>query len=282
MRQRYEQVCAHALALPGTNLTADQVSACVSAYGARGCRDFNALSGCNVPGTLAGGASCATGTQCQSSSCSKSSSSADGGSVTPACGTCDALIPDGQPCGGTARGQCSSASRCETATTPPFCAAVIVGDVGSSCSQAPCKAGLFCNPTTMLCAFPGGAGAACTDTTGCTYPLSCLGTPPNQTCQSPQRAGAPCTIDSDCSSGLGCDPMARQCGAIGWASSGQPCGGLVRCLVGNCSASMTSGQCPVVIADNQPCTSSTGSATCDTFASCINGTCTLAASIVCN
>ncbi len=281
LRTRYEQVCEHALTLPGTRWTSQRLSACAAAVAAQGCRDLGTLAMCRTPGTLAGGARCTDGLQCQSNTCSRTAAmSADGGLVTLACGVCEMLIADGQPCA-FAQGQCGPQSRCDSTVTPPTCVAVIAGDLGSSCGNATCKAGLFCDSTQGQCAMQAGTGTACASSNACVSPLVCLGTGANRTCQNPQTSGGACIADADCAPGLGCTPLTRQCGTIAWASSGQPCGGLVHCLVGSCPGPSLGGICPVVIADNQPC-DAPGGTTCDTFASCTNGTCALTDSAACN
>jgi hypothetical protein len=89
--------------------------------------------------------------------------------------------------------------------------------------------------------------------------------------------GATCEQDLTCAAGLGCGLASQTCGPITWASSGQACGDLVRCLVGDCN----DGICPSVIADGHACTVGDPSSTCDTFAQCQGGTCVLQDSQVC-
>jgi hypothetical protein len=67
------------------------------------------------------------------------------------------------------------------------------------------------------------------------------------------------------------------CRAITWVSASQPCGNLVRCLVGECNA----GQCPAVLQDGQPCNEADLGTTCDTFSSCIGGICRLLGDTTC-
>ena len=297
MRQRYEQVCQRGLALPGIALTPEKFSSCANAAAADGCRISSTLTECLGSGTLPGDASCTDSLQCASNSCSKPFlyDPDSGSSQMLACGSCGVVIPIGQPCGNggnLGQGQCAPGTQCDLSAPNPTCVLTSTGNVGTSCFNVrgpSCNPGLYCNPFTGNCEFPQEAGARCTGTMDCAYPLSCKGspTPPSPTCQNPGDAGTPCNQDSDCAGGLLCDTvMARnQCVAPRWVGSGQPCSNAVRCLVGNCSTPTFfggSGTCPVVIPDGQPCgpTNPSGE-TCDAFASCVNGICSLGGSVTC-
>jgi len=156
------------------------------------------------------------------------------------------------------------------------CMAVTHGAQGSDCdSQADqCAKGLVCLSTSGTCAAPGGAGAPCTVDTDCEAPLGCPTQQGTSTCRSPGQAGAACANDTDCATGLGCDDNALVCATITWASAGQACTGTVRCLVGHCpyASGVTGGTCLEVVADGGPCEQGSQ---CDTFASCVAGTCQL-------
>jgi hypothetical protein len=290
MRQRYEQVCQRGLALPGIALTPEKLSSCANAAAANGCRISSILTACLGSGTLGGDASCTESLQCASNSCSKPFLyDPDSGSTQMlACGSCGVVIPVGQPCGNGAQGQCASGAQCNLSSPNPTCVLTSTGNVGTSCfnvSGGSCNPGLYCNPFTGNCEFPQEAGAQCTGAMDCAYPLTCTGSR-GQTCQNPGDAGAPCFQEGDCAKGLVCDVAANpsQCVAPRWAGGGQPCGNTVRCLVGNCSSSFfgSGGTCPVVIPDGRPCGSKNSSAeTCDVFASCVNGICSLGESVAC-
>jgi hypothetical protein len=294
-RQRYEEVCQRGFALPGIAVTSEQLSACASQFAATGCRlspvysiysTPPTLSACLEPGTFAGDASCSDSLQCQSNSCSKPYLYLpdSGTSVKLACGSCERVIPIGQPCGGAGAGQCASGSTCSPDRTG--CVATSLGDIGASCigfgpSPSLCKLGLYCDPLTSTCQPPGETGKQCyEDTTECAYPLSCMtpvagGSHAVPTCQSPGQAKQPCFSDSDCVKGLVCDPTSGQCAPLTWARSGQPCSNTARCLVGNCLMGSAGATCPVVIPDGQPCGAQTTAETCDAFATCVNGVCSL-------
>jgi hypothetical protein len=294
-RQRYEQVCQRGLALPGLGVTPEQLSACATQVAADGCRISGELNACLKPGRLGGDASCSNSLQCQSNSCSKPYlfNPDSGTSSMLACGSCDPAIPVGQPCGRSVPGQCTPGSQCDFVSgTAASCVAVSAGTIGAPCNSgaglSTCKPGLHCDPYYRTCRAPGGAGAQCLlDPAACAYPLTCLagpqGTPASaSTCQNPEEAGAPCHQDSDCMKGLVCDSASGGCAPATWAGSGQPCSATARCLVGTCPTGSASNRCPVVIADGQPCSSQnpTGG-TCDAFASCVNGVCSLAQSAAC-
>jgi hypothetical protein len=282
VRSRFDQLCANALGLPGVTLVGDKLNACVDSYQSAGCGGLSATpAACQTPGTRGSGAPCISGLQCQSGNCAMTATfSSDGGSSSSPCGACQAAIPNGQPCG-SGQGSCVVGSQCDFGSTNSTCVVVVAGDVGATCGStaAICKNGLYCDVTNHKCVTQGGAGAACAGSSAaCTPPLVCLGAAA-PTCQDRGQAGASCRTDSECAAQLGCDPMRGQCGAIGWASSGQACGGLVRCLVGTCTGNQT---CSLVIGDGQPCVSGDIAKTCDTFASCMGGTCGLAGSAMCN
>jgi hypothetical protein len=295
-RQRYEQVCERGLALPGIAVTPEQLSACATQVAADGCRISGALAACLRPGTLGGDASCVDSLQCQSNSCSKPFlfNPDSGTSTMLACGSCEALIPVGQPCGSSVQGLCAPGAQCVSgARASGTCVAAGGGEIGEPCGSAPigsstssCNPGLFCDSYGM-CAVPEDAGAQCFESIQCAYPLSCIVADPSRpgassTCQSPHPAGALCQQDSDCAKGLACDSTTGRCAPLTWTGSGQPCSETAHCLVGNCPTGSAGSKCPVVIPDGQPCRAQNSPAmTCDAFASCVDGVCSMAHGVAC-
>lgn len=286
VRGRFQNLCSQALGLPGQGVTVDSLNACTNAVKQQGCTEFtSADSQCVInAGSLAVGGACVADSQCQSGACSTGVAQNDGG--TSQCGSCFPISDVGQPCEGHSCGPnatCALVGKSTNAT----CVANTVSDTGGSCDLVTkvCKPGLTCSSANSQCATPATSGATCGYDGDCASPLIC---PPaasgsKQTCHSPGQAGAMCSSDTHCASGLGCDPTSRTCAAIKWASAGQPCDGSTRCLVGTCPIGAptgdggvaTTGSCPKVIPDGKPCDAKSTSATCDTLANCVNGTCLL-------
>ena len=270
-RARFVKVCEGELALPGQGLTQGALQACAIAVRSTGaCRlTDRATDACNltVAGALGATAACFANSQCQSGSCAHQPQ--DGGAES-ACGSCKTASAIGQTCSPTS--SCSAGAACDTTRTPPTCTALSFGDVGATCNAAGaiCKTGLYCDANaTNRCLSPKGVGAACSDTSQCVQPFVCDGAP--RICQSPRPAGATC-FGEDCAAGLVCATQSTHvCSAVSWAAEGQACGDTAQCLVGSCLLFA----CPRVIPDGQPCDFNSTSTTCDAFAQCLNGTCTL-------
>lgn len=267
-RTRYVIACENLLALPGQGLTADQYEACAKLIASdSSCRFVvGGAALCNfAAGSLPTGASCRDNSQCASSTCTPG--------YSDTCGKCAAAAdtPVGQPCQ-AAPNSCAAGSFCSMSTWT--CQARTFGDLGASCDAngAGCNLGLYCDLPTMKCAAQKPSGAACNGREGdeCVLPLLCRGTP--STCQSLPQSGVACQGDSTCALGFGCSLVTNQCGQVSWASPGQSCGDLVRCLVGDCPV-ISGGKCPNVIADGQPCQGGISGVTCDFPYSCVDGVC---------
>jgi hypothetical protein len=291
IKPRFEQSCQNALALPGSGLTSDTLSACLSALQMLPCHsNIDSVPACQFIGSLGGGAACVSDAQCQSGSCDYSlGSPADGGFMVPACGTCDPLIPVGGSC--VNRSGCAPGSACDAmsgSNGSATCTKITQGAAGASCDDqaARCADGLYCDPSTHTCTATKASGAPCSGSEECTAPLVCGGSSAvgmGTTCQPPGQAGAGCTYDEQCAPGLGCDTSKMQCATVSWAAAGQPCGGTVRCLVGGCPTPTAGSMalCPKVVPDGQPCDATDPTSTCDTFASCMAGKCVLDNSQTC-
>jgi hypothetical protein len=282
-RARFIGLCENELALPGQAIAAGQLDACASAFGAGSCRATATTSqACAFGhGALADGAACQTDTQCQSGICKNASP----------CGMCAPAIPVGQACGGNTGGTCAQGSACQfSAQSAPGgqCVMVSYGNEGASCdgSAARCSGSLYCDLSTHKCTAPGGAGSACQASEACTGQLVCTGAP--KSCQVRQPVGSPCQGRDECGPGLVCPGFTHQCSQMTWVSAGQPCSDTALCAVGPCPAGASGpggapvgAACPTVIADGKPCNTRDLTTTCDAFASCQNGICTLPGSAVC-
>lgn len=272
-RARFEKVCQASLALPGNTVTQAQLEACAQAIHAAGCTGRPGQpAACIFDGTLSAGTACNEAFQCQSGLCFAAAPAGDAGAGAPnGCGMCESVATAGQPCGMTT---CAQGTVCDPTKMPSTCQTVTSGGAGAPCNglTTVCDAGFFCDVATMKCTATYAEGATCNASTECTAPATCRA----KKCTAPSQAGGGCYADTDCVAGLGCS-AAEQCGAVTWASAGQKCGDLVRCLVGFCSHTFT---CPVVVADGQPCPTEDGH-TCDSLSLCVGGACTLEDTVAC-
>jgi len=276
---RFEQACGSSLTQPGVTYTAEDVDACASAL------ESNCNATCSIPaGTLASGAPCTSGDQCQSGFCGRSVAS-------NACGTCSTPITNGDSC---LEGMCVPGSVCSpttlgdssAASAAGTCVAATNGGQGAPCdgNGPQCGPELYCDfgTSTPMCKPLGGQGAACAGSTACKWPLVCVGLSgsilaagPPGTCQSQGGSGAACSSDTDCASPLACN--AGKCGSVTWVQPGQPCPlASDRCIVGagGCTEIVVGGsgpkppQCLTVIADGEPCNPEDATSTCDVFSNC--------------
>lgn len=269
-KARYLQVCEGAFALPGVSVTASQLNACTSSVQAALCnQNQDVLTACSFAGSLPGGSACNSGYQCTSGTCTLAGANAN-------CGTCATTVAEGGSClaGGTIA--CALGTQCDNGT----CTKIAFGGVGASCDGVAllCGADLYCDFTTQQCVAPPSAGAPCPNGY-CATSLVCAGPTSARTCQAPLPTGGDCQDDTQCAAGLGCDTSSQKCAAVTWASGGEPCGNLVRCLVESCPIGGTT--CPTIIPDGQPCSVASTTSVCDIDSSCVNGTCVLGYSVVC-
>jgi hypothetical protein len=255
LQPRWDQYCEALIALPGSNFGAG-LEACARALQGYACNMPSPPAACTgfQTGTLAAGTACTTGNQCQSGSCTITVSSGSDAGASSFCGKCDAAIPDGQTCGmqGTT---CLSQSTCDFMTMKCVANASGAGAPGTPCTSASeCQSGLC---------FGGGSGDG-----GTTQTCQAVGT----------TVGAPCPAGA-CSGGLVC--VSGACAMPSYVAAGQPCSlsGTSQCTTGFCTPGAdagSSGACPMVIADGQPCSNTSGSGTtCDTYAACLGGVCTI-------
>jgi hypothetical protein len=278
---RWAQHCEDVLALPGSTITADALDKCLTVLEAGGCWAANTPDACVFPsGTLTVGAACnERGVQCQSGACS-------GPLAQQPCGACLPSVSIGGACDQQqATNVCVAGSSCNATATGAACATLTLGPVGAACSQSSdCVSGLICNPTTLMCAAPPGAGAPCVDPFGCAYPLVCNVNPTtgsSATCQPPGGPGTPCLTDEFCTRPLGCSMTDMTCGVVSWQAAGQPCDGdMIRCLVGACPTT-SAPVCPTVVPDGGVCTAGDDAQTCDAGSVCFAGKCALGSSVAC-
>ncbi|HSY23185.1 MAG TPA: hypothetical protein VK841_13755 [Polyangiaceae bacterium] len=285
---RFVQVCLNDMALPGSPMTPVTVEACATALDVSACELPGGLPiACMFQGSLAGGAPCNEGLQCQSGNCFGSVAITPGGQVGPAtCGTCTPFVQNGQVCASANfSGGCGSGAIClieagaESAPDPLYsCSALTQGNLGASCDDLSniCQTGLYCAAATGQCEALGEAGAPCGegamppgDPGGCAAPLSCVGVPGSATCGLGADGGF-CLGDSDCSPGMGCiagpcmsggvvrfgcSAEGGTCNPITWAAPGQACdGNWTRCLVGSCVGSGVGLGAPASLPDGGPAT----------------------------
>jgi hypothetical protein len=269
-RARFVQVCTGYASLPGSEITGQELDACATAIQAAGCAGSLLPAACDLVGSLPTGTPCNESFQCQGGVCFQAAVAGDAASSDSVCGQCVAVATLGQPC----TGNCATGTVCDESLATPTCVAVTQVGSGAACDgvKTVCSAGLFCGASGTCAAFHT-SGESCAQAV-CAAPLVCASA--TQTCEAPGASGAACDNDSDCTAGLGCSSQTSTCGPVTWASAGQPCGDLTRCLVGACE-----GACPTVIADGQPCTLSDVSSTCDVFAKCAGGTCVFGDDDVC-
>lgn len=269
---RFQVACGSALSLPGTGINGGFLSRCANALRGAACgTQTSDLPECDTPaGTLADGAQCVSSDQCQSESCAKATGSN--------CGTCQPRVPVGGACTTTTR--CVKDAYCDTSSGK--CVANTKSPVGGPCDSTKgqsCDSTGYCDYATKTCKARAKAGEPC-GAALCDTGLTCdyTGT---KTCIAPKTVGegeACGTGATTCSTGLQCS--AGKCVKILWVKPGGDCSALgSRCEHGSCGA--TSKKCPTVVADGGACGATVPDSTCDDFASCIDGKCTLPGQVVC-
>lgn len=148
-----------------------------------------------------------------------------------------------------------------------------VGNGGACALGAECKSGVCNVPTcTMACCQgtcmgdapppPGGAGSACTSSSGCAVGFYCDFT--NQVCAELKAAGTTCSGNTECAYGLGCagTPM-RTCKAL--PKLGEACpDGVCRDAGNYCNAAM---QCAKIGLEGTACSGTVGGE-CSQFYPC--------------
>jgi hypothetical protein len=242
------------LTSPGTTITTAQIDACTAKMGSTPCSVLtSAIVECNFAGTLAAGAPCGSGYQCQTGSCFRVTSSSG---VTALCGTCSARVP-----------------------------------LGGDCTTANCEGGLSC--TNGRCIANGAEGAACNpDTQPCQAQLQCFngacvrqlvaGAP----C-TPVRDGQPDPIFCDplffCAPNKN-DPNNGTCTAVRHSLLGDECGldeaagQLLACAGASCT-SATGGRCVADLKEGATCDPARGG--CEVPFECLEGRCSRQSITIC-
>jgi hypothetical protein len=293
---RFGTYCDALEKLPGVSANFDSaIAACAAKIAAADCNTtIDQIPECNtgIPnGTLNPGDACSTGLQCASGGCSAGASLADGGSS--ACGTCEAPVADGADCSSApcVAGDTCSLSVDSSGNLAQTCTAQATpGAAGATCSaDGDCLGPNHCNFATAdaqtgTCSGPSAAGASCSANQNCASGLVCTGSD-TTTCTTAVAAGGTCASSTDCAIGLACDVTSLKCAAQVFGAPGAKCdSGVNGCTQGACNipqssdpdaGTATSGTCPIVIADGQACDDSDSGQTCDDYASCVGGVCTL-------
>lgn len=280
---RLTTLCTNALNAPGSGIAASAVDACANAL-RTSCDTPDACETLsNSAGTLADGTACGGDAQCQGGDCKKDSGSTG-------CGKCAQRIPVGGACG-TSDANCASGSTCVAkGSASGTCVAKTKLAEGEVCydptkpasgGPATCATGLTCKVESgtaagpIKCAQRGATGAACTSESDCVTELGCIA----GKCGALLPDGAACTSSSNCAAGA-CATDTKKCVPYQYGAAGAACNNdEKRCARGSCSRTggSSDGKCVDPIADGAPCTAASDSAgpRCDTYATCVNGTCQL-------
>lgn len=281
---RQSTLCNNVLNAPGNGVAASSVQSCADALRST-CDTPEVCEGLSsTVGTLADGTACGEDGQCLGGDCRK-----DDGSN--GCGKCAQRIALGGVCG-TGTGKCVRGSSCTSkgGSGGSTCVATVKVAEGEVCydptkpssTSSSCATGLTCKigsgggTAPIKCVKRGGTGEACTQEGDCLTELGCIA----GKCGPLLAAGAACTSSSSCALGA-CSKTTKLCVPIEYVAAGAACDDdAQRCARGRCERGpdATAGKCIDPIADGAPCTTTTGSSTgprCDTYATCIDGTCQL-------
>lgn len=194
-------------ALPGSKITQDQIDACGAEISGSTCAfGLNDLAKCVLRGTLAAGAGCYDGRQCQSGRCKRANLSDD-------CGACASFETTG--------GSCLEDGDCDFGLTCLDGKCAKLGAKGETCTVdgKRCDAGLVC--ANGKCADAADKGFACTATGNeCRRGLVCT----SGTCQDVTvkvaALGEPCDAQTTCRKS-----SCRGGKCIPYATTGSACGG---------------------------------------------------------
>jgi hypothetical protein len=264
MRARFRAQCKQAFQLPGSSTSVEQLDACAQATAVLGCRDTNTPAACiGTPGHLEDGRPCNVSAQCKSLTCVFPQNS---GRHT--CGTCAPVTATGSTCGRDGTAACSDQNDC----IDGVCVRDGTQIQGATCNRAnSCVPGSTC--VERKCVPLGTLGTACTLRTECADGFTCLA----GKCAAEIALGGDCSLSPrGCALGLLCEPATSVCVATTLARPNEACGQTLHtaCAIGQCSSSSLSavGACPAIIADGEPCSTTSGRA-CDSFSTCIDGRC---------
>lgn len=291
-KDRFRTLCTRGLAAPGTGVDTNYLDMCAAAL--RSSTSCAVLMGaCKAKtGTLPDGSGCANDVQCKSGRCSSGITITGGGgssggaqAAVAICGKCVATIPEGGACDPSATSMPgSSTPQCAEGTTclDKKCVSEQAGGAGMPCPTGTCVDGYYCvfsgsDPTASTCMARKPANAPCKSQSQleCADGLGCQ----NQACSSLPAEGKPCPSGA-CAKSLGCDLTTTMCKKVTFGKPGDACDDAVTfCTLGSCNQPITNmpmpGTCPRALADGTACNPDDRSATCDFFAECVDGKCTL-------
>lgn len=276
-RARFEAACTRAIAAPGATNVAGQLSACIQKLQGASCNDSEELD-CEITGgTLEDGAPCGERYQCKGGACLK-----DPGA---SCGKCAQRSPIGGAC--KSSGDCVDDATCVTTDGSGKCVAVKIAKAGEDCmgtrgEAVRCDSGLRCSTDTngRTCKPAGAAGADCTSRLDCANELKCV----NKKCAAGLAEGADCNLD-ECGQGLECNKD-KKCARIVYVKAGEECDATRRCERGSCNGAsieagpggtvVKPGKCVDPLPDGAACNAEDEDApSCDVFAECVGGKCTV-------
>ena len=223
-------------------------------------------------GKLAGGASCTTNVECQSTECDKGS----GGDVRCP-GVCLVPVAEGGDCSDFQNTSCAAGLSClqpGAAMGPQICARAM--PLGGDCSHAFCEVGTYCDEDVTGKCVAATASGPCTGASWeCLAGSSCSAT--SNRCVPQGRSGAPCSRPADCITNLeSC--VNGHCMVPSAVAVGQPCPSDVPTLCDAASYCLTpdgqsSGTCTPRKALGAACSPEGDMYSCVAGATCLNGTC---------
>jgi hypothetical protein len=240
--------CMSQFGIHGSSLTPANLDACAQAVMGETCVQFldnHQPAACNTQGTLAAGAACGTGTQCESGYCKLTAGTQ--------CGTCATRTSKCTTDSDCPADQLCSAGNCVTPVAPPgmcdngahICVRTLVclgeqaadsglggcgmaGVVGDACQDATdCQGGngIVCDIATQMCVAAqkattgqscgvvNGALVVCTGGDFCSnlMKVNDAGPPVEGTCHPPASDGAPCGTGVNCTLPATCNPKTFTC-----------------------------------------------------------------------
>jgi len=221
--------CPDTVSANGSGATASNVEACAQAYSSASCSDLEnnvQPSACDIAGTLTAGAVCGADQQCVGPN---GYCNIGAGSVCGACGTKSAA---GGNC--KSNNDCQSGLVCGTAAGATTGTCVTPDAAGAMCDSGhPCGGTLSCSSGT--CSAPVEAGGACNATAqNCDFENGLYCNPTSMVCASVQTvmAGGSCGYSASsntysvCANEATCNgqtaTMAGTCGSV--AADGAACG----------------------------------------------------------
>jgi hypothetical protein len=287
---RASALCVAEYSLPGIPDPSSQLNQCASALATAACNTKGELPVCAITpsGTLANGEPCNEGDQCSGGACVFVTADAGTDAGAPSCGQCETAIASGQPCDETTpAGLCANGGVCAIdGSGNGHCIPqnTYVAALGASCDQQnDCAPPAYCSfdatGNSGTCVASAKLGEACNSGTGnaptfCEPPLTCSS---DSICVAPAAYGEKCGSNS-CAAGLYCGSD-ETCLAITYGPPGASCNGAnLQCIQGSCpgfSVGTPTAACPAIIADGQPCDPTVSIPSCDTFAGCTNGICSV-------